>query len=104
MARAQNECNPALIHESDEAGGAVPAISSSGARSAVAVVFSDSTDLAVLPRALYIGVSGDLEVTLADDTTGTHVVFKAVPVGILPVRAKRVWNTLTTATNVLALY
>ena len=71
--------------------------------SAVAVTPHDTTPLATgICRALYIGVTGDVEVVMADG--GTAVVFKAVPVGILPVRAQIVKATLTTATNILALY
>lgn len=71
--------------------------------SAVAVTPHDTNVLTTgVTRALYIGVSGDVEVVLADG--GTAVVFKSVPIGILPVRAQIVKATLTTATNILALY
>ncbi len=66
----------------------------------VAVTPSDSADLAYLSRSLYIGVAGDVKIT---DSIGNTVVFKAAPVGILPVRAARVWATATTATNIIAL-
>lgn len=70
---------------------------------AVAVTPHDTNVLtAGVSRALYIGVTGDVEVVMADG--GTAVVFKAVPVGILPVRAQIVKAALTTATNILALY
>lgn len=49
-------------------------------------------------RALYIGVSGDVTVTMA---SGASVTFKAAPVGILPVQVTQV--TAATATNILAL-
>lgn len=50
---------------------------------------------------IYVGVAGDVEAVMPDDTA---VVFKAVPAGvILPIRVKRINNTLTTATNLLAL-
>ncbi len=52
-------------------------------------------------RALYVGTTGDVKVTTADDT---DVTFTAVPVGILPVQAKRVFSTGTTASNIVALY
>lgn len=72
------------------------------AQHAAAVTPSDSTDLTTSARSLYIGVSGD--VTL--DTVGgeTTILFKAAPVGILPVRAQRVRATGTTATNIVALW
>ena len=76
---------------------------SNAAVSAVAVTPHDTTPLATgVCRALYIGVTGDVEVILADG--GTAVVFKSVPVGILPVRAQIVKDALTTATDILALY
>ena len=71
------------------------------AHGAVAVTKSDST---VLPttRALYIGVTGNVAVTMADD--GTVVTFVAVPVGILPVQVTKVMSTNTTASSMIALY
>lgn len=70
------------------------------ANGAFAVTASDSTTLAGV-RSLYIGVSGDVAVVTPD--RATSVVFKSVPVGILPVRAVKVLSTGTTATNILAL-
>lgn len=71
------------------------------ATEAVAVTPSDGADLAQATRALYIGVTGDVTVDMAE--SGSTILFKAVPVGILPVRVKRVRATGTTATNILAL-
>lgn len=70
------------------------------AYAAVAVTPNDTT---VIPttRALYIGVTGDVAVTMAD---GVAATFKAVPVGVLPVQVKIVASTSTTATNIVALY
>lgn len=70
---------------------------------AVAVTPSDSTDLANTATALYIGVSGDVKVTLANDTAGTSVVLKSMPVGLYHMRVSRVWNTGTLATNIIAM-
>ncbi len=51
-------------------------------------------------RALYIGVTGDVTlVTLGGNT----VLFKAVPVGILPVGCSRVNSSATTATTMVGL-
>lgn len=50
---------------------------------------------------IYVGVAGDVTV-LNDD--GTAVKFKAAPVGVLPVAAKVVKSTGTTATDLVALY
>lgn len=71
------------------------------ATSAVAVTPSDSTPLAFLSRALYVGVSGDLTVIMMDGETAT---FTAAPVGILPIRVSQVKATATTATNIVSLY
>lgn len=68
-------------------------------RGATAVTTSDSA--ANPATALYIGVTGDVAVLPYGNSTS--VVFKAVPVGILPVRVSKVLATGTTATNILAL-
>lgn len=73
----------------------------SPAEHAVAITPDNSTDLATYTRALYIGVAGDVKVDMAK---GGTVTFKDVPIGILPVRAKRVYDTGTTATNILGLW
>lgn len=69
---------------------------------AVVVTPSDSTVLALATRTLYIGVSGDVKVDMA--SSGTAIVFKAVPVGFLYVSVVKVYSTGTTATNIVALY
>ena len=71
------------------------------AKSAVAVTKSDSTVLATT-RALYIGVTGNVAVVMAEDSSA--VTFIAVPVGILPVQVTKVMSTNTTASSILALY
>lgn len=75
---------------------------------AIAVTPSDTTSLLNrtygdgLPRALYVGTGGDVNIQNAD---GATVVFSNVPTGaILPVRALRVYSTSTTASNIVALY
>lgn len=69
------------------------------------VTTSDTNRLAEvdgrLPRALYIGVSGDVVVKDAKLQSGT---FKDVPIGILDVQPYIVMATGTTATNIIALY
>ena len=62
---------------------------------------SDSTDLPVTSRALFIGSSGDLSVTMAG---GTTLLLRNVPVGILPIRASRVRATGTTADDIVAVW
>jgi hypothetical protein len=70
------------------------------ARDAFAITPNDSTDLAVSTRALYVGGTGNVKV---DTVAGTTVTFTAVPVGILPVRVRRVHSTGTTATNIVGM-
>ena len=72
------------------------------ARDAAAILPSDATDLAVLPRALFRGQTGDVSARLAG---GQTVVFRNVQGGsTLPVRAARVHATGTTATDIIALW
>lgn len=68
---------------------------------AAAVTPSDSGTLRVT-RALYVGVGGNLRVTMA---YGTVVTFTGVLAGtVLPVQVSRVWATNTSATNIVAMY
>lgn len=79
--------------------------SSSGPASALAgVTPSDTEDLAGGPcRALYVGGAGD--VSIVAEGSGSAVVLSSVPAGtILPIRAKAVRVTGTTATDIVALY
>jgi hypothetical protein len=62
---------------------------------------NDGQNLAVRPRAIYVGVTGNLAVT---DDAGTSVTFIAVPVGYHPLRPIRVLSTGTTATSLVGLY
>lgn len=69
---------------------------------AVAVTPSDSVDLPQICRGLYVGVTGNVNVNMPD---GGNVLFSNVAAGIvLPIRAKRVLSTSTTATNIVAIY
>jgi hypothetical protein len=70
---------------------------------AAAVTPADGTDLNPYARALYIGVTGDVTVDMASGLE-TTILFKAVPVGMLWIRVKRVRATGTTATNIVALW
>lgn len=68
---------------------------------AEAVTPSDSTDLTYLSRALWIGVAGNVAVTMA---SGDAVTFVGVAAGtLLPVRVSRVKSTGTTATSLVAV-
>ena len=73
---------------------------------ATTVTPSDTVDLTNIPKAIYIGGAGDVVVIGVNAPTGaTGVTFKAVAAGtILPVRARRLLATGTTATNIVALY
>lgn len=64
------------------------------------VVPSDSTDLATVPRALLIGVAGDLAII----TKGGETLTIPVPVGLLPLSVTRVKSTGTTADDIVALW
>lgn len=66
----------------------------------IAITPSDS-DLVTPVRALYIGGSGNVTI---NDTGGGAVTFAGVQAGsILPVMARRVWATGTTATSIVGL-
>ena len=69
---------------------------------AVAITPDDSTDLANRARGIYVGVSGDVSVILAEDTIA--VVFVGLAAGVIhPIAAVRIRATGTTATSIVAL-
>jgi hypothetical protein len=74
----------------------------SPASDGAAVTPSDTVDLAVAPRRLWIGGAGNVKInTLA----GNALTYTAVPAGVyLQIRASRVFATGTTATNIVAEY
>ena len=75
--------------------------STASARRAAAVTPSDSTVLENT-RALYVGVAGDVAVTLVE---GGSVTLVGVNAGtILPIQVVAVLATGTTATSIVALY
>lgn len=69
---------------------------------AIAVTPHNTNELTYVTRAIYVGVTGDVKVNLYG--SGTSITFKAVPVGILPIRVKLVASTGTTATDIVALW
>lgn len=74
----------------------------SPAVNAAAVTPNDSADLAVTPRALYLGASGNLAVVMQG---GQTVTFIALAAGVPhPLRARRVLATGTTATGIIAVW
>lgn len=75
----------------------------SPARSALVITPHDSNELATVSRAIYVGGTGDIAVILLDDSSAVTLV--GVPAGtVLPVRAKIVKSTGTTATNLVNLF
>jgi len=73
------------------------------ARKLAAVTPHDTTELAQVTKALYVGGAGNVSVIATDDSVA--VTFVGVPAGsILPVRAKIVRSTSTTATSIVAMY
>ncbi len=61
-----------------------------------------ATEFTDWTRYIYVGGVGDVEAVSVRDTT---VIFKAVPVGtVLPIRAKKVLATNTTATLLVGLF
>ena len=69
---------------------------------AALITKSDTVDLGHVTRAIYVGGTGDMVVTMQN---GTDVTFTAVPAGTtIPIRATRVKSTLTTATLMYALW
>lgn len=71
-------------------------------RDGISVTPSDTVDLTVGDALIYVGGAGSIKLKLA---SGNDVTFSEVPAGMfMPVLAKRVFSTGTTATNILALY
>jgi hypothetical protein len=62
---------------------------------------SDSAELTHVTRALYVGVAGDVRVTLAG---GTLVTFGAMTSGWHPIRVAQVHATGTTATHLVGCW
>ncbi|WP_420862182.1 spike base protein, RCAP_Rcc01079 family [Algirhabdus cladophorae] len=67
----------------------------------VAVVPSDTTDLDQASRALNTATSGTVQITTVSGTIATVFVNAGTT---FPVRATRIWQTGTTATNIVAMY
>jgi hypothetical protein len=71
------------------------------AAGAAAVVPSDTTELGPC-KALYVGSAGG-NVVVQMPGRNDAITFTAVPIGVLPVSARRVMAA-TTSTNIVALY
>ena len=80
------------------------------AENAFVITKSDTVNLAqggsdITTRGLYVGVSGDISVEMADNHGDEKtVLFIAVPAGVLPIAITRVNSTNTDATDMIALY
>jgi hypothetical protein len=76
---------------------------SAPARRCIAVTPSDSDNLGAVTKAVYVGVEGDVSLVPIDNPDNAGILFKNVPSGSwLPVRARRIRATGTTATNLVA--
>lgn len=69
------------------------------------VTNASGANMPVYARSVYVGVSGDVSVVTAGDQSaaGVPVVYKAHPVGYMPVQVRRVMATGTTATNLVGM-
>jgi hypothetical protein len=72
-------------------------------RSTFAITPSDTNELPFVTRAVYAGGTGDITARLAGDAGS--VTFKAVSVGtMLPIRARQIYATGTTASLIVGFY
>lgn len=71
-----------------------------------AVTLSDSVNIPTgIPDALWIGTKGATGTLVAVMENGTTATFVGIPAGtLLPIAVKRVNNTTTDVSNVVALY
>lgn len=83
--------------------GATPISGANGSVSQqAAIVPSDSSRFPTTTRGIYVGTSGDVNWLAVGDVD--PVVWKNVPVGIMPVQATAVYFTATGASNLVALW
>jgi hypothetical protein len=76
----------------------------SPSRAPVAIVPSDTADLANVPKAIFVGTGGDIALIGIDGAPETPVLFRNVPTGTtLDVCARRIIATGTTAQDLVAL-
>lgn len=61
---------------------------------------SDAVDLAIKPRAIFVGVEGDVVIV---DAGGVEVTYTNLS-GLYPFRAVRIKATGTTATGIVGIY
>ena len=73
------------------------------AEHAFAITPHDTNDLAYATRGIYVGATGDVKVDMLGGESA--VTFTGLAAGIIhPIRATRVYNTDTTATNIVGVY
>lgn len=77
-------------------------MSNKPAQAASAITPNDSTVLSQFTRGIYVGVSGDVRVDMADGSTVTFVGLASGSVH--PIAAKKVYATGTTATSILGVF
>lgn len=76
-----------------------------GIRRALAVTPSDTVDLAGITRGIYVGGSGNVVVIFADDVDANTVTLTGLAAGVWhPMQVRRILNTSTTATGIVAGY
>ena len=63
---------------------------------------NDPKGVALIPRALWVGVAGDVKVDMADGSTS--ITYKNAPIGVLPIQVSKVYKVGTGATDLLYLY
>jgi len=63
----------------------------------------DVDDLGVATRRLYVGHTGDITLLLVGDSDGVGRLMKAAPIGEYNWAVRRVFNTGTTAQNLIGL-
>lgn len=67
------------------------------------ITASDSVDLERRTRGIYVGVSGDVTVHMAED--GQSILFKDLAAGIVhPIAVIRVLSTGTTASSLVGMF
>jgi hypothetical protein len=67
----------------------------------LALTPSDSTDLPVSIKGIYVGTTGNIAMIAAEDTA--EVILPNVPAGYYPIAPKRIFSTNTTASNIVGL-
>lgn len=68
-----------------------------------AITPDDATDLPAVPRAIYVGGGGTVVIVGKDETSDDGIAFICPSGALLPIRARRIKATGTTATNLVAV-